>query len=278
MKSHRSLQTVASKTSPGWLGLLCLVLGTMSSQSHAEDAPRVLADREFYTKGSFIAYAAPWSVDVKGGAALKHGVDYADEITVRHETFPADADISWHWPLTPPKHTGVYGYHAISFGSYHGGVPETPVQPKQVKEIETLSEKFKFTMARPIGDHNVLTEFFLAEKADGEPKIAEIGFFPRVAKSGISFANAGEQLGTFTDATGRAWKVSVQPAPYGPYYMFIPAGEVLEGEIDFKAALEFLRGKGKITGEEWFTGLAFGIEPTAGSGSIHIESLSVSYK
>jgi len=47
---------------------------------------------------------------------LKHGVDYADEIAVRPATFPANVEFAWHWPLVPPKDTGVYGYNALSFG------------------------------------------------------------------------------------------------------------------------------------------------------------------
>jgi hypothetical protein len=268
-----------ARLGPMALGLIALAL-TLAGPPFtlAEEAPRVLADKAFYTKGSFIAYASPWSVDVAGGPALKQGVDYADEFVVRPGTFPADVEFSWHWPLTPPKHTGVYGYNAVSFGSYHGGVPEVPVPARQVKEIGTLSETFRFEMARPLGDFNVLTEFFLAKESSGEPKVAEIGFFLRAAKSAIPFADAGEQLGTFTDASGRAWKVAKQPAPHGPFYMFIAAGEVLEGTIDLKAALDFLRSKKHVTGEEWFTGLAFGVEPVSGSGSLRLQSLSVTYK
>lgn len=247
-------------------------------QGHADDAPRVLADKEFFTKGSFIAYAGPWSTYFGTGMALKHGIDYADEIAVRQETFPANVDFSWHWPLTTAKNAGVYGYNALSFGNYDGGAPEVPVEPRQVKAIGTLTETFRFSVARPIGDFNVLSEFFLTSEKGTEKKVAEVGFFLRSAKSAISFADAGEQLGTFTDATGRAWKVGKQPAPHGPYYMFIPAGDVLEGTIDFKAALDFLREKKQVTGDEWFNGLAFGIEPVTGSGSMKVESLAVDYK
>lgn len=258
--------------------LLAVVIASGAAFARGEEAPRILADREFYTKGNFIAYAAPWSVDAAGGPALKHGMDFADEIAVRQETFPANAEFSWHWPLIPPKHTGVYGYNAVSFGSYHGGMPEVPVPARQVKVIGKLEETFRFDLAQPIGDFNVLTEFFLAETADGEHKVAEIGFFLRPAKSALLFADAGEQLGSFKDPLGRAWKVAQQPAPYGPFYVFIPPGEVLAGTIDFKAALEFLRAKERVTGEEYFTGLAFGVEPVTGSGSLQLHDLSVRYE
>ena len=239
--------------------------------------PTILRDREFYTKGSFIAYAAPWSTYFGSGKALKHGVDFVDEIAIQPETFPANVEFSWHWPLTPAKATGVYGYNALSFGSYDGGVPQVPIAPRRVKEISTLVETFSFAVARPVGDFNALTEFFLTDKAGGKNG-AEIGFFPRAAKSAVAFANAGEQLGTFTDASGRGWKVGVQTAPAGAYYMFVPDSEILSGSIDFKAALDFLRAKGRLTGEEWFNGLAFGIEPVTGSGSLRVQSLSVSYQ
>lgn len=256
--------------------LISLAVLAASSCAFAE-SPTVLGDQKFYSKGSFIAYAAPWSTYRAPGSALKHGVDFADEIAVQPDTFPANVEFSWHWPLTPAKSTGVYGYNAVSFGSYDGGLPQVPIAARQVKEIDALVETFRFEAARPIGDFNVLTEFFLTKKAGGE-KVAEIGFFLRSAKSAIAFASAGEQLGTFTDSFSRAWKVAKQPAPHGPYYMFIPAGEVLAGSIDFKAALGFLRARGRVTGEEWFAGLAFGIEPVSGSGSLRVQSLSVTYK
>ncbi len=260
-------------------GLLVLAgLAGVTFVSAEDTAPRVLADKEFFTKGSFIAYAGPWSTYFGSGMALKHGVDYADEIAVHQDTFPANVDFSWHWPLATPKNAGVYGYNALSFGNYDGGSPQVPVESRQVKTISTLTETFRFSMPRSIGDFNVLTEFFLTSEKGSEKKVAEVGFLLRPAKSGIAFADAGEQLGTFTDASKHAWKVAKQTGPFGPYYMFMPtAGDVLSGTIDFKAGLDFLRGKGQITGEEWFNGLAFGVEPEKGSGSIHVETLSVSY-
>src|SRR4051812_30544905 len=62
----------------------------------ADDATKILGDKEFFTKGSFIAYAAPWSTYFGAGKELKHGVDYIDEIAVRPETFPSNVDFSWH--------------------------------------------------------------------------------------------------------------------------------------------------------------------------------------
>ena len=256
---------------------ISLALVAIPSFAPAE-APVILGDKDFYTKGSFIAYAGPWSTYFGAGTALKHGVDFADEIVVQPETFPANVELAWHWPMTPPMHTGVYGYNALSYGSYDGGVPQAPITPRQVKDIGALTETFGFQMARPIGDFNVLTEFFLTKKSGGEEKVAEIGFFLHAEKSAIPFADAGEQLGHFTDSTGRVWKVGVQPAPAGPYYMFIPAEDVLTGTVDFKAGLDFLRNKGRLTGEEWFNGLAFGIEPVSGSGSVRVQSLSVTYR
>jgi len=258
------------------LSLSCILLPV--SAISAAEPPRVLADKEFYTKGSFIAYAAPWSTYDGPNAGLKHGVDYQDEITVEPKAFPSNTGFNWHWPLTPPKESGVYGYNAVSYGSYDGGVPETAIEPKQVKAIRTLSESFTFTMARPTGDFNVLTEFFLTGEKGGVEKLAEIGFFLHASKSAITFATDGEQLGTFRDAARREWKVSVQPAPAGPYYMFLPEGDVLTGTVDFKAALDFLKAKGKLAGTEWFNGLAFGIEPVTGSGSLKLESLKIDYK
>jgi hypothetical protein len=132
-------------------------------------------------------------------------------------------------------------------------------------------------MAPPLGDFNVLTEFFLTRE-DAEQKVAEIGFLPRPARSAVEFANSGEQIGIFQDAEKRQWKVAVQGSPAGPYYMFMPAREVLSATVDFRAALDFLSGKGRLTGDEWFRGLAFGVEPISGSGSLRLCRLTVVFE
>lgn len=259
-------------------GVAALALAAAAALSTAAESPRILGDREFFTRGSFIAYSAPWSTYFGAGTAMKRGTDYADEIALlQPAAFPAHVEFSWHWPLVPPKHTGVYGYNALSFGSYDGGVPETPVDPRQVKAIGALSTTFRYSLTHPIGDFNVLSEFFLTSKA-GDGKTAEIGFLLRPAKSAIAFAGAGRQLGTFVDPAGRAWKVARQPAPHGPFHMFLPDGEVLEGTLDCKAALDFLRVRGCVTGEEWFNGLALGIEPVSGSGSMRVERFTVDFR
>jgi len=243
----------------------------------ADDKPRVLGDREFYTRGNFIAWAGPWSTDFGPGKEMKHGVDFADEIAFDPGTFPSKVEFSWHWPLKAPAHTGVYGYNAVSFGSYDGGLPEQAVTPRQIEAITALTETFRFTMARPIGEFNVLSELFLTTEPAGT-KVGEVGFFLHASESAMTFAEAGEQLGDYLDAAGRSWKVAKQPAPHGPFYLFIPNGDVLEGTVDFKAALEFLRGKGHITGKEWFNGLAFGVEPVTGSGSMRLEKWELTYE
>ena len=268
MKSRRN--------SPSGPGRAVMVLAATVTMATAAEAPRVLGDREFFTKGAFIAYAAPWSTYFGAGTALKRGVDYADEIVVRPGSFPADTEISWHWPLVPPKHTGVYGYNALSFGTYDGGTPEVAVTPRQVKEIDALSTTFRYSLAHPIGDFNVLSEFYLTSKPAGA-KVAEIGFFLRPSRSAVTFAADGTQLGPYVDATRRPWKVARQPTPHGPFYMFLPAAEVPAGSIDCKAALDFLRSKGCVTGEEWFNGIALGIEPVTGSGSMRVERFTVDY-
>lgn len=254
-----------------------LILLAWPQFSSAEQTSRILEDKELHTKGSFIAYAAPWSTYFGTGVSMKHGIDYADEIVVHPDIFPSKTDISWHWPLFASKQTGVYGYNAVSFGSYAGGIPEVPIAPRQVKSIGFFAVTYSCTYAPPIGEFNVLCEFFLTKKAkDTNTNLSEVGFFPHAGKATLSFANAGEQLGTFTDFSGRTWKVDKQSAPQGSsFYMFIPEGDVNSATIDFKGALDFLHAKGHVTGEEWFNGIAFGVEPIAGSGSLRIEGFSV---
>lgn len=231
-------------------------------------------DRENYFNGPYIAFASDFSVSATG-LPLRHGLDYRDTIIIREATFPAGTEIHWRWPKTPVK-AGVYGYMHLAYGYYSGGVPQQPVAPIQVAALGQLKTRFDVAVDASGGDFNVLSETFLTAKpADVATKTLEVGFLTRVSQSGRRFFDQAEQLGTWTDPSGRVWEVAI----VGGYCMFIPLeGEMNSGELDYAAAFRWLVAKGRLTGREWFNGLAIGIEPTEGGGSMSIRRWDVIYQ
>lgn len=86
--------TVKSATLLGMVAslLASLAWSVLPRTTFAEET-KVLADQEFFTKRSFIAYAGPWSTYFGAGKSLKHGVDFLDEIAVRPDSFPSNAKV-----------------------------------------------------------------------------------------------------------------------------------------------------------------------------------------
>ena len=242
-------------------------------------APIIKADREFYSKGRWIAYAAPWST--YAGVTLRQGIDFADAVEIDPATFPDNTLISHQWPLQSPVAGLIRGYNAVSFNRYDGGTPAAPVAAKQVKSIIALTTAFSLDWFGPIGSFNVLHEFFLTGAAERfDTKRLEVGFFLHAPLETKAYINGGVQLGVFQDRFGRAWQVAHRPGPAGPYCMFVPVdgADMPNSAVDDLGALRFLVAKGLASPEWWFNGLAIGVEPVTGSASLKIISLAVDYR
>jgi len=248
--------------------LLRLVGGaTLTALAAASPPPAsapavVLQDRQPFYRGSYQAFASPWSTYFETN--LVHGVDYRDTIIVRPDRFPDGTLFDSIWPQRAPAKSGVWGYNALSFGNYDGGRPPRPVTPRHVMDIRRLDESFAFRYAGS-PHFNLLTEFYLTSKAGDETaKLFEIGFFLHTPQTTATFARAGALIGGYRDRQGRAWTVHRQ----GTYFMIIPAGgeDVPAGTIEIAPLLSWLMQKRILNGTEWFNGLAFGIEPGPGGG------------
>jgi hypothetical protein len=83
------------------------------------------------------------------------------------------------------------------------------------------------------------------------------------------------------------WTVARRQSNYfkTSYYLFRPSDESdqLASTVDVKALLNWLRsanqktGQVYLTGEEYFNGMATGVEPIKNSGSARFQSISVTY-
>ena len=244
--------------------------------SETADQIIILTDQQPYFQGSYEAYASPWSTFFDN--RLVRGTDFLDTITVYPATFPDGTVIDSRWPLTKPEKSGVWGYHALSFGNYDGGHPPVLPRPQQVKDIHELSEEFEFSYEGS-GNFNLLNEFYLTSlPGDAAAKVIEIGIFLHVPESTVRFIRSGEQIGVFTDQDGQIWKITQAKG----YVMIVADGnaDVRRGRADLRQILAFLMAKNVITGEEWFNGLAFGMEPVEGAGrtQLRIEHWRVVYR
>ena len=222
----------------------------------------VLPDAKLYTRGLYSAYAAPFSSEVD--RSLRRGPDYLDTITIQPSTFPNHTLFDVRWPARQHVPTGVWGYHALSFGNYGGGPVDTLIPPRQAGAIRELSSTFDYVFTGS-ANFNLLTEFFLTSRpGDAGAKVSEIGFLLHVPPATRAFMRRGETITDFTDRSGIAWRIT----RVGTYFMVAPVGEriLARGTVDYAAVIRLLIAKGQIRSDSWFNGLAFGAEPTIGGG------------
>ncbi|SEM90814.1 hypothetical protein SAMN05192583_1481 [Sphingomonas gellani] len=91
----------------------------------------VLADKVFYSSGSYSAYASPWCTMITSRLAI--GSDMIDTIDLLPSSFPNDVRIVSKVPLADPNSygCGVYGYNFVAYGNYDGGSPKITVTPRK---------------------------------------------------------------------------------------------------------------------------------------------------
>lgn len=260
-----------------WLLLLIVLLAGLFWFVSRGDDRIELGSREPFAKGPYHAFAQPWGA--QDSRLVRYWAPFADKIDVDAARFPNNTRFRFTWPFWRPSSSaaGVWGYSMLSFGNYDGGDGETKIPPRRVYELLDLSQRFAWSSSMALGDANLLTEFYLrSDPNDSESKLIEIGWFLHAPPATAAFVRAAQQIGRFTDAGGKAWQVAREDK----YVMFMPADaqDVRTGTIDMRAALHWLQEKGVIQGDEWFTGVAIGVEPLRGRGQVQIDRWAVTYR
>lgn len=232
----------------------------------------------------FTAYASTWCRHFD--PTLTDGVDYTNTIVALMGDFPNNTTIymnhpnDYAWKRNP--NCGVWGLNAIAYGNYEGNPAQQPVASRRVDGIEALTSRFDMKIAGALNRFDVLHEFYLTSAPrDNNAKVVEIGAFLHAPKEIQEFFGHGEQLGSFTDAGRRKWNVAKQTSGYPiPFLMAMRAGGVdyLTGSFDFLAMLRWLKDRGHITGQEWFNGMALGMEPLQNSGTLVVRKWAVDYR
>ncbi|MDB5254271.1 MAG: fibronectin type protein [Parcubacteria group bacterium] len=232
----------------------------------------------------YSAYASFWYLFTDPTLGLGHtaveNVDYVSQVKVYPNIFPVGTKMTWRVPT--PAYGGIYGYLTASYGNYDFSDPTVSITPRQAYTITDLTSTIDYTYA---GDATtgILHEFWLTTTAHQNgplsDKVYEVGMFARTSPATVSYVTGSTQVGSFTDPGGRIWTVAQNLSGTGePYYMFMPTNHAdVTGTVYWDEMIAYLIGQGKITGNEWFNGMAIGPEPFTGAGSVTINDFTVSY-
>ena len=245
--------------------------GSPSAARHGETL--AIADRVNVSKGSFLLYASPWSTFIAPQNAWTRGVEYEDSIVYSPRALPDGTTFFYRWPASGCS-TGVCGYIAASYGNYDGASVPVPVRPRQISDVTTFREDYAVAHAGA-GMAGLLNEFYLTRSAgDMSTKISEIGFFLHLTPEVVAFRASGDRLGSCTEPNGTIWSIVRNNGAtiYGYITLAAPDNsDRLARSIDIKAVLLCLVGLHAIPSSAWVNGLAMGVEPSRGAGSMTIQ-------
>lgn len=266
--SGNRLSIGSSKATQVTSGKVGSIIKTGASQSHAS--------------GVYQVFTSMWARFIPANNLFT----YTCDMQVFPAVFPNATRISWNILTRDPDWGGVEGYLFVSYGNYDDSAGT--ITPRQTKNITTLTldVDWTFTGAAASG---LLSECWLtsashatgANSAGNTPDtVCEVGFLPKCSPGSQSFAASLPSVGSFTDRFGETWNVgqSVSGDGVAPYFVAARSGYVdHHGPLDFKAYFALLQTAGKITGNEWFNGAAFGVEPYSGAGSLTVDKFTPTY-
>jgi hypothetical protein len=207
-------------------------------------------------------------------------MQFTCDALVYPDIFPARTKFTWD--VTPdPDYGGINGYLAVAYGNYdYNAVSITSRQAYTITDL-VLNVDWTFSGNAATG---LLCECYLttASHSSGplDDKLCEVGFLPKVSSGAQAWASGLPSLGSFVDSNGVTWQVreSMDASATFPYYVAYRSGFVdHKGAFVFDDYFAFLINLGKLTGNEWFNGVAFGPEPHYGAANVIINSLTPTY-
>ena len=232
---------------------------------------------QIHTSGSYTAYTSMWGAAIPQNDTMTYTVD----MRILPSVFPANT--SFRWSVTPdPDWGGVNGYVYVAHGNYDW-TPGTHVS-RQVYTVTDLTVNQDWTYSGDAAS-GLLSECWLTSTShpsgDLTDKVYEVAYLPKVSTPGASFLASSTVVGSgsFTDTNGVVWNVRENlSATNEPYFMaYRPGYASYTGPLSFKDLFAFLINAGKISGDEWYNGIALGAEPHSGTGSVTINSFGVLY-
>ena len=246
--------------------------------AHASGNPELVIPGNFqsYAAGPYGAYTGMW------GLYLPQNDDLSAKSSMRVVPARFPRNTLFSWDVTPdPDWDGVNGYLHLSYGNYDDS--RGTITPRRVNDITDLTVNIDWTYT---GDpaSGLLSECWLTPVSTPSGKIDklyEVAFFPKVSGHASTYLASLPLVGTgsFTDSSGVDWNVREGASDSGkPYYIaYRPGYAEFRGALPYNNLFSFLVGAGKITGNEWFNGVAFGVEPYRGSASLAVGDFNISY-
>lgn len=231
-----------------------------------------LSDWQFYVSGIWGGGMAPFNTP-----GLIHNANcgagaagcFSETFAYNTLTAPVQTEIIWSYPSTPSS--GVYGFLQQSYGSSNGGPHSTP--SVQIKNLNTLTSTHNISITGGVNNYDIIYDAFLTSTAYGT-NIDEFSVQVHSDAASIAYINSITQIGTFT-GSGVIWQVA-QSAP-GGQIIFVPSSYVdeLSITIDMKAMFAYLVTQSVLTGNEYFNGIALGVEPYENGGTLTYNSWSM---
>lgn len=236
----------------------------------------VVGDSAFKTYGSYGIFNAPFRATAMG---YTRGADYWDNTSYTPGNLQSGVTISTQWPSLATGCTGsICGFMAIDYGDYDNTVVATPITPRQISAITTLSlaitQSFSGTTA---GYDSILDLFSTLAPGDNTNNLHELEILFQCQPGFCqTFATTATPVGSpFTDSFGNVWTLAHSGTINIAYVAGFPA--FTSGSINVLQILQHFVSAGLMASTEYFNGCAVGTEPFNYDSSVTYSNVAFTY-
>lgn len=239
-------------------------LGILGVDLRQASLPFTIGNSTNYYSGVYTGFMQPFSgTQVTPNAML-----------INAPLFPGGAMMNWNYTSSPCS--GVCAFLLLAYENYAGGTPAVPLTPIQVNALSLMTVSHNLGFFGVLSGFDAIYDTFLYTDPSAITRAEEVEVFLHTNAAAAAFVLASTQIGTPT-ISGIPWTVGYYANAGGtPDILFMPTSQadILDNTIDMNAIFAYAKTNGLITGSEWFTGLAIGVEPLNDSGTMAVNSFS----
>lgn len=217
----------------------------------------------------YSGYVAMYGVD-----KIPPLTDFDASMLVFPSSFPDKTVISWRIGASEPER--IQGWIHVDDANYDESPGTLPGGPRQIYTLTALKYDLGWTFA---GDarSGALFDCWMTTTPHATgvltDRVAAVGALAKVSSAAALYVASLPSIGTFTDSNGIQWAgvlgLTADDLPNNLFYR--PGYLDFEGVFDLDLLLIWLATRGRLTGNEYWQGQGFGIEPYAGAGSFTID-------
>lgn len=231
-------------------------------------------DGQAWKMGDYVPFNNVW-----GKGSYVNGTNFTQSVTFDTSSIDGGINFKWNWPLG--AQWGVLAYPEIAWGDspLYDGADECRSYVSKIADLAAFDVDIDIDLGKGSQYLNVSFDVWLTNKPLGDATTITTELMIWLDSTKTPW---GDKIATIGSGNDTASVYFVNDVKSGSriwdYVAVVYDKPHLEGNIDLKAIMDMLAGKGIIDDQDYVSGYHLGAEIQGGSGSLAINRLQTDFR